>query len=58
MNYFSDVYEGTRSARAADLPGIRRVIQPLEESGALIRRTNEEVYCVFSFSSIIVMLNS
>ncbi|CAL9160865.1 unnamed protein product [Musa hybrid cultivar] len=39
----SDVYEGTRSARAADLPGIRRVIQPLEESGALIRRTNEEL---------------
>lgn len=39
----SDVYEGTRMARAADLPGIKKVIQPLEESGALVRRTNEEL---------------
>lgn len=40
---FSDLYEGTRMARAADLSGIREIIQPLEESGALVRRTNEEV---------------
>ncbi|XP_042444416.1 probable amino-acid acetyltransferase NAGS1, chloroplastic isoform X2 [Zingiber officinale] len=38
----SDVYEGTRSAIAADLPGIKRVIQPLEVSGVLIKRTDEE----------------
>ena len=40
---FSDVYEGTRLARKTDLPGIREVIQPLEETGALVRRTNEQV---------------
>ncbi|KAG6471775.1 hypothetical protein ZIOFF_069221 [Zingiber officinale] len=39
----SDVYEGTRSAIAADLPGIKRVIQPLEVSGVLIKRTDEEL---------------
>ncbi|KAF8377655.1 hypothetical protein HHK36_031039 [Tetracentron sinense] len=39
----SDVYEGTRMARVADLPGIKQIIQPLEESGALVRRTNEEL---------------
>lgn len=39
----SDVYEGTRTARVADLPGIEQLVQPLEESGALIRRTDEEL---------------
>ncbi|XP_072985568.1 probable amino-acid acetyltransferase NAGS1, chloroplastic [Typha latifolia] len=39
----SDVYEGTRKATKEDLPGIRQLIQPLEESGALVRRTNEEL---------------
>ncbi|WOK93121.1 putative amino-acid acetyltransferase NAGS2, chloroplastic [Canna indica] len=49
----SDVYEGTRSARAADLPGIRRVIQPLEQAGVLIQRTNEEL--LKQLDSFIVM---
>ncbi|KAF8410238.1 hypothetical protein HHK36_002761 [Tetracentron sinense] len=39
----SDVYEGTRMARVADLPRIKKIIQPLEESGALVQRTNEEL---------------
>ncbi|OVA05890.1 GNAT domain [Macleaya cordata] len=39
----SDVYEGTRVAKKMDLPGIKKLIQPLEESGILIRRTNEEL---------------
>uniref|UniRef100_A0A1D1YUY8 amino-acid N-acetyltransferase n=1 Tax=Anthurium amnicola TaxID=1678845 RepID=A0A1D1YUY8_9ARAE len=39
----SDVYEGTRMARMEDLPGIRRIIQPLEETGALVRRTNKQL---------------
>lgn len=42
--YFSDTYEGARSARTGDLPGIRKVIQPLEDSGVLIHRNIEEVY--------------
>lgn len=47
---FSDVYEGTRIAKATDLPGIKKVIQPLEESGALVRRTDDEVcICLFFF---------
>lgn len=35
-------------ARVDDIPGIKQVIRPLEESGALIPRSNEEVckfYC-------------
>ncbi|KAF9621160.1 hypothetical protein IFM89_016654 [Coptis chinensis] len=39
----SDVYEGTRIARDTDLPGIKDLIQPLEESGTLVRRTNKEL---------------
>ncbi|KAJ8638277.1 hypothetical protein MRB53_012544 [Persea americana] len=39
----SDLYEGTRMATATDLPGIREIMQPLEESGALVRRTDEEL---------------
>eukprot|EP00268_Persea_americana_P061353 TRINITY_DN7742_c0_g1_i3.p1 TRINITY_DN7742_c0_g1~~TRINITY_DN7742_c0_g1_i3.p1 ORF type:complete len:620 (-),score=131.31 TRINITY_DN7742_c0_g1_i3:257-2116(-) len=49
----SDVYEGTRMARSTDLPGIKKVIQPLEESGALVRRTNEEL--LESINSFIVV---
>lgn len=44
MNVFvSDLYEGTRMARATDIPGIKQILQPLEEFGTLIRRTEEEV---------------
>ncbi|KAK3224510.1 hypothetical protein Dsin_011535 [Dipteronia sinensis] len=39
----SDLYEGTRMARVADLSGIRQIIKPLEDSGALIRRTDEQL---------------
>lgn len=39
----SDLYEGTRTARTDDIPGIKQLLQPLEESGILIRRTEEEV---------------
>ncbi|CAN6212155.1 unnamed protein product [Urochloa humidicola] len=38
-----DVYEGTRIATAADLPGIRKIIRPLEDSGVLVRRTDTEL---------------
>ncbi|KAJ6675986.1 AMINO-ACID ACETYLTRANSFERASE [Salix viminalis] len=30
-------------ARATDLAGIRQIIQPLEQSGTLVRRTDEEL---------------
>ncbi|CAH8326102.1 unnamed protein product [Eruca vesicaria subsp. sativa] len=39
----SDVYEGTRDAKVDDLAGIRHIIKPLEESGVLVSRTNEEL---------------
>ncbi|KAI4327338.1 hypothetical protein L6164_019811 [Bauhinia variegata] len=39
----SDLYEGTRMAQVRDLPGIKQLIQPLEASGALVRRTDEEL---------------
>ncbi|KAF3439069.1 hypothetical protein FNV43_RR17344 [Rhamnella rubrinervis] len=39
----SDLYEGTRMARETDLPGIREIIQPLEASGTLVRRTDKEL---------------
>ncbi|GAB2224392.1 hypothetical protein Drorol1_Dr00005150 [Drosera rotundifolia] len=39
----SDVYEGTRTAREVDLPGIKQLLHPMEESGILIRRSNEEL---------------
>ncbi|VYS53210.1 unnamed protein product [Arabidopsis thaliana] len=39
----SDVYEGNREAKVEDLAGIRQIIKPLEESGALVRRTDEEL---------------
>lgn len=43
MVILSDLYEGTRMARVTDLTGIREIIQPLEASGTLVRRTDEEV---------------
>ncbi|XP_030532093.1 probable amino-acid acetyltransferase NAGS2, chloroplastic isoform X2 [Rhodamnia argentea] len=39
----SDLYEGTRMARETDLSGIRQIIKPLEESGILVRRTEQEL---------------
>ncbi|CAI9763374.1 unnamed protein product [Fraxinus pennsylvanica] len=39
----SDLYEGTRMARATDISGIKQLLQPLEESGTLIRRTEKEL---------------
>ncbi|KAF7136627.1 hypothetical protein RHSIM_Rhsim08G0093000 [Rhododendron simsii] len=39
----SDLYEGTRMARMTDISRIKQLIQPLEESGALVRRTEEEL---------------
>lgn len=30
-------------ARLSDIPGIKQLLQPLEESGTLIRRSEEEV---------------
>ncbi|XP_062101794.1 probable amino-acid acetyltransferase NAGS2, chloroplastic isoform X2 [Humulus lupulus] len=39
----SDLYEGTRMARVTDLSGIREIIEPLEASGTLVRRTDEEL---------------
>ncbi|XP_024025459.1 probable amino-acid acetyltransferase NAGS2, chloroplastic isoform X1 [Morus notabilis] len=39
----SDVYEGTRMARVTDLSAIRAIIEPLEASGTLVRRTDDEL---------------
>ncbi|XP_016504223.1 putative amino-acid acetyltransferase NAGS1, chloroplastic isoform X2 [Nicotiana tabacum] len=39
----SDLYEGARMAKVSDIPGIKQLLQPLEESGTLIRRTEEEL---------------
>ncbi|KAK4346677.1 hypothetical protein RND71_033016 [Anisodus tanguticus] len=39
----SDLYEGARMARVSDIPGIKQLLQPLEDSGTLIRRTEEEL---------------
>lgn len=39
----SDLYEGTRAARAADVAGIKKLLQPLEEYGTLVRRTEGEI---------------
>ncbi|KAL2528342.1 putative amino-acid acetyltransferase NAGS1 [Forsythia ovata] len=39
----SDLYEGTRMARVTDISGIKQLLQPLEESGTLIRRTEKEL---------------
>lgn len=40
----SDLYEGMRTAGVTDLHGIKQLLLPLEESGTLIKRTEEEVY--------------
>lgn len=39
----SDLYEGTRMARESDVAGIRQIIQPLEDAGTLVQRTDEEL---------------
>ncbi|KAL9258579.1 putative amino-acid acetyltransferase NAGS1, chloroplastic [Drosera capensis] len=39
----SDVYQGTRTAREVDLTGIKQLLHPMEESGILIRRSDEEL---------------
>ncbi|KAL6587728.1 putative amino-acid acetyltransferase nags1, chloroplastic [Orobanche minor] len=39
----SDLYEGMRMARATDINGIKQLLLPLEESGALIKRTEKEL---------------
>lgn len=49
----SDVYEGTRAATVSDLTGIKQLIQPMEKSGALVRRTDEELLA--SLGSFIVV---
>ncbi|KAL2322850.1 hypothetical protein Fmac_027229 [Flemingia macrophylla] len=49
----SDLYEGTRMAQVTDISGIKQLIQPLEESGILVRRTDEEL--LQSISSFVVM---
>ncbi|KAE8707685.1 putative amino-acid acetyltransferase NAGS2 [Hibiscus syriacus] len=38
-----DLYEGARMAMVTDLAGIKQIIQPLEESGTLVRRSDEEL---------------
>lgn len=49
----SDLYEGTRMARVTDLSGIRTIIEPLEASGTLVRRTDKELLA--SLDSFIVV---
>lgn len=43
IEFCSDLYEGTRMAQNEDLSGIKQIIQPLEASGILVKRTDEEV---------------
>ncbi|GMI94111.1 N-acetyl-l-glutamate synthase 1 [Hibiscus trionum] len=49
----SDLYEGARMAKVTDLAGIRQIIQPLEESGNLVRRSDEEL--LKAIDSFVVM---
>ncbi|GMI68019.1 N-acetyl-l-glutamate synthase 2 [Hibiscus trionum] len=49
----SDLYEGARMAMVTDLTGIKQIIQPLEESGTLVRRSDEEL--LKSLESFVVM---
>ncbi|RDX96847.1 putative amino-acid acetyltransferase NAGS2, chloroplastic, partial [Mucuna pruriens] len=49
----SDLYEGTRMAHVSDISGIKQLIQPLEESGILVKRTDEEL--LQSLGSFIVV---
>ena len=44
IKFCSDLYEGTRMAQVTDIAGIKQIIQPLEASGILVKRTDEEVY--------------
>jgi amino-acid N-acetyltransferase len=37
----AEQYEGLRPARLDDIPGLLRVLQPLEEAGILVRRSRE-----------------
>ena len=39
----TDLYEGTRSARWADIPNIQGLLKPLEETGVLRARSLEEL---------------
>lgn len=39
----SDLYEGMRTAKVTDLQGIKRLLEPLEDSGVLIKRSQEEL---------------
>uniref|UniRef100_A0A7N0V3C8 amino-acid N-acetyltransferase n=1 Tax=Kalanchoe fedtschenkoi TaxID=63787 RepID=A0A7N0V3C8_KALFE len=39
----SDLYEGTRAAIEADIPGIRQIMRPLEDSGVLVQRSDQEI---------------
>lgn len=41
-------------ARETDFAGIRQLLKPLEDSGTLIRRTDEEV-CYFRYSNTPVL---
>ncbi|KAA3474039.1 putative amino-acid acetyltransferase NAGS2, chloroplastic isoform X2 [Gossypium australe] len=49
----SDLYEGARMAKEIDVAGIKQILQPLEESGTLVRRSDEEL--VKTLDSFIVM---
>ncbi|XWS41758.1 hypothetical protein CRYUN_Cryun17cG0111000 [Craigia yunnanensis] len=49
----SDLYEGTRMAKVTDLAGIKQIIQPLEEFGTLVRRSDEEL--LKAIDSFVVM---
>ncbi|XP_075498602.1 putative amino-acid acetyltransferase NAGS1, chloroplastic isoform X1 [Primulina tabacum] len=49
----SDLYEGMRTAKVADLQGIKRLLEPLEDSGVLIKRSQEEL--LRALDSFIVM---
>ncbi|KAL0919674.1 hypothetical protein M5K25_011787 [Dendrobium thyrsiflorum] len=51
----SDVYEGTRTAGVEDVLGIQQLLQPLEESGTLLRRTNEELLKILESGSFVVV---
>jgi len=39
----ADVYEGVRDARIEDVAGILELIKPLEDAGALVRRSREQL---------------
>ncbi len=39
----AETYEGLRAARVDDVPGILELIRPLEDEGALVRRSREQL---------------